>query len=513
MLLLCYNKEKFKEQIIMEDIKKIHLNNPPKALRLFLILLPVVGFIFIPLKLDNDFYFLYPTGEYIINNGFPVKDFLSMHAGMDIIVQQWLVDVVFYALYSAFGKAGIIGFLYLCYAAFATVTYKLCYLISENLLTSSIVAFITDMIAANIYMRSRPHALSFVLFLLEIYALEKYVKTKSAKWLIILPCISLVLINAHASMWLLMFVFALPYAAQAIPFKFKKLEQKPCCNFFILLCAGAVCFAAGFINPYGIKAMTYVFTSFGNSTINSLIYEMNPPKLTDSFGLLLFPLIFITVGIVAFTRHKSFQTRFVLLYLGTMALGLMTCKSVPFFAFLGMCAFTYYLKDLDFVLKIEQKKQKRTKKEIILLALLGTVFAAALIVLAILPNGSENKTDSELHDYGNLDAAVEILNEEENIVLFTGFNQGQYLEFNGYHPYIDGRAELFLKENNGEFDYFGEYADLISGRLDYKEFVDKYHFTHLIVSDTEKPLRDWLLKDSDYEVLYEGGNFTLFRRK
>lgn len=498
----------------MGNASKMKISEAPKSLKIALILLPIVGFLFIPRQLDNDFYFLYPTGEFIINNGFPVKDFLSMHGNMDIVVQQWLIDVIFYGLYSKLGIYGILGFIFICYAAFAAVMYKLCHLISNNFFTAAVISFITDMIAAAIYMRSRPHALSFVLFLLEILALESYVKTKKVKWLCLIPLISLIMINAHASMWLLMFVFALPYTAEAISFKFKNFRQEPCCNFFALLITGAITFAVGFINPYGIKAMSYVLTSFGKSEINAFIIEMNTPKLTSSFGLMFYPFLLICAVIVSATRKKNFKLRFVLLFCGTMVLAFMNSKSVPLFVFLGLPAFSYYLKDLDFSVPVKEKPQGRTLKEKLLAAVLAVVIIACIPAVIRYTDKSESIGDNEAHDYANLDAAIEILDKEEgDIVLFTGFNQGQYLEFHGYHPYIDGRAELFLKENNHEFDYFGEYASVVSGDIDYTAFINKYGFTHLIVSTSEQAMYDELSNNENFEVLYKGYNFTLFKNK
>ena len=97
----------------MDNNKTISYNDAPKALRLFLILLPVVGIFLIGTEINNDFFFLYKTGEHILNEGFPTKDFLSMHSGMDIVVQQWASDVVFYTMYSKLGLFGLFGFIYL----------------------------------------------------------------------------------------------------------------------------------------------------------------------------------------------------------------------------------------------------------------------------------------------------------------------------------------------------------------------------------------------------------------
>ena len=66
---------------------------------IIIILVPFIISFFQLRIIDNDFYFLYATGEYIVKNGFPFTDMLSMHSSMKIIVQQWLSSVIFYYLY------------------------------------------------------------------------------------------------------------------------------------------------------------------------------------------------------------------------------------------------------------------------------------------------------------------------------------------------------------------------------------------------------------------------------
>ena len=80
--------------------------------------------------IDNDFWFLYKTGEYIVSNGFPHTDFLSMHSNMKLVVQQWLSTVIFYFVYSRLGRIGLFCLLYACYACICALTYRLNLLIT-----------------------------------------------------------------------------------------------------------------------------------------------------------------------------------------------------------------------------------------------------------------------------------------------------------------------------------------------------------------------------------------------
>ena len=64
------------------------------------------------------------------------------------------------------------------------------------------------------------------------------------------------------------------------------------------------------------------------------------------------------------------------------------------------------------------------------------------------------------------------------------------------------RAEVFLKDNNKHSDVFIEYISLQSGEIQYKEFLNKYNFTHILVNETDL-LYVYLSEDENYSVFYE----------
>ena len=506
----------------MNATKRISINDTPIAFRLIYLLFPLAGLLLISRFLDNDFYFLYPTGEYIVNNGFPVKDFLSMHTDMNIVIQQWATDVLFYFIYSHLGRAGIICFVYLCYIAFAAIIFRLCKLICDNEFVAAMTAFAADLVIAKVYMLTRPQAISYILLLLEFYALESYVKTKKLRFLALIPLISVALINFHCSMWLMLFVIAAPYAAAAIPVKAKKVKLEPCCSFVKLLITGVISFAAGFINPYGFRAMTYLLTSFGYKEINKCIGEMKATSVDSSLGIIFFAVFALIMGIIAVGKKRNYSTRFVLMFAGTALLAAMNLKSVGFFFAFGLPAFSYYIKDFEPMLTVDEQKRKKTPKEKAELALLAVIIVAAIAGAVYYVSFTDSDASEEQQyeqRYRDLDVIIDELGSEkkEDIVLYTCFDLGPYLEFSGYHPYIDCRAELFFKNNNGDFDYFTEHTNCIDGVLYYKDFVDKYEFTHLIVLKSESCLYNGLIRDEDYELVIDGDDNSsgvcLFRYK
>ena len=73
----------------------------------------------------------------------------------------------------------------------------------------------------------------------------------------------------------------------------------------------------------------------------------------------------------------------------------------------------------------------------------------------------------------------------------------------GIKYYIDSRSEVFLKENNGQKNIFGEYIDLITGKLNYKDFFARYDFTHIILTNKNAFIFDELSADKNFRVIYE----------
>ncbi len=65
--------------------------------------------------------------------------------------------------------------------------------------------------------------------------------------------------------------------------------------------------------------------------------------------------------------------------------------------------------------------------------------------------------------------------------MFNSFNSGPYLEYNGIKTFIDARAELYFEKNNHEADYFKDLYEFEAGTLYYKDFIEKYGFTHMII--------------------------------
>lgn len=462
-----------------------------KIILIAFMLLPTLT---ISLNLDNDFWFLINHGEYITNNGFPIIEPFTIHSNFSFIIQQWLFDVILYSVYTSIGKFGVIGLVYLTALITVYLIYKVCMLLSDNkFYLSVLITTYVYLLLCMWFMVSRPQIFTYVFLLIEILSLEKYTRKKKWFYLIPLPLISLGLINCHSSMWWLSFAFMLPYIIETFPIKKWSLNIDPLDKIPIYISA-ALMIVMGFINPYGHKAILYIFTSFGNKVINSSILEMGAPDVKSLNGAIFF--ITILFVVFCYTLNKSGKTRirYVLLALGTTLLALMSMKSIPYFLFGTFIPLSFALSNLGD--KLVFKGNSRLTLGLTSIFVVLICIATAFVII---------KDYDETKDFPETKDAITYLvdnTNEENVVLYTSFFDGGYAEYNGFRAYIDARAEVFLKKNNKQNDIFEEYMSLQNGDLHYTEFLSRYDFTHILVTETDI-LNLYLSEDDNYSIVYE----------
>ena len=481
----------------------------PLWLKFVLLAIPVIIACIQVRILDNDFFFLYPTGEQIVKCGFPHTDFLSMHSDMKIVVQQWLSSVIFYFVYSIAGKYGIIALIYICYACICLILYRLILLISKNEMLSVLLTWLSGFLLFHYFMVSRPQIFTYIVLLTEVLLIEKSFQTKKKRYLIALPVLSVLLINLHAAMWPMLFVFMIPFLVSAALKNCKKADKYACGDLVPLLVSMAVSVPAGFLNPYGISNMLYMTSTSGQNNINE-IYEMRATSAESPYGLLFFILL-IAIGIITFFMKKHpFTVRYLLLFLGSLFISLMHFKGIPYFLLFGIPTLGYMFKDFHIVLP---ELKGLSKPKTVLASLL--VLASFVFTCFQLHDFSCSVSEKKLLHYQQLDNVIEALNRSsEQVVLFANFDDSQYFECYGYPTFVDGRSELFLAKNNGEYDYFTEYCNFISGKIYYKDFIDKYSFNYLNISKkNDKAVYQQLLHDDNYVIIYESEDTVLFNRR
>lgn len=536
-----------------------------KIKRYGLFLSMFIGLLFILPVMDNDVWFILNSGRYVLENGIPVTEPFTIHEGLHFVMQQWLTDVLYWKIYRYAGTGGLLCMLHVVAIALIYAYYRLAKLVSRgNEHTAIVLSMFMGVLVCLMFIRTRPQILSSLIFILEIFCLESYLLTRKKKYILILPILSLLLINLHAAMWPLMLVFLLPYLVETLIQKKlpRQFATEHVLEIRIFLMAAGLILLCGFINPYGWEAMTYVFRSYGYEEINMIVGEMHALDMQLPIGKIYYVLF---LGIIVLYVRKSVPVRYILLTAGTMYMTLTAVRSAFLFATVGTIpvAFIYrYWKGLKDTEDAEQQKKNRRIRSILIGLLTVTlifiickkheelyegilqihagcfylVFSGFVMALLIefyhwhkhalkqhlqriccifivcsLAGGIFSLLGNKIRIFQEskpVEVAVEYLLQQddvEDIRLWINYNNGGYAEFMGIKCYIDPRAEVFLKKNNQQKDIFHEYISLEKGKIYYKEFIDRYHFTYYLTTSNDI-LYTYLAHDPDYQIIYEDSN-------
>ena len=469
---------------------------PGKYTSYMLFFLPLFFSLFMYFSREADTWFILSHGRYVLNHGIPYTEILSMHSGFNFVMQQWLTATIFYVVYKYLGELGFYIFYLLLNVVITFLIYKLCMIISDKkIYVSTLVSVIIVLILQFNFIEVRPQLFSYSFLLISMILLEKHYKDKDSKMIYFLPIIPMLIVNFHAAFWLMFIILCLPYLAEYFLTKDKR--------FFKILFLIIIGCLLSFINPYGIDGIKYGFSSYGVGNTNNFIIEMMPFNLSNSLikgECYLFLGVFLIVNaIMMFSNKKNkFNIHMILLIYGFLFMGFLAFKNTGF----------YFLFGLPFLCKfipIEDGKNEvfPVKTYIFLIIILLSVFCYRTY------NGSY-KLESKIED------VIEYLDENANkdIVLFTDYLFGSYVEFYGYKPYIDTRAEVFLKKNNGKEDILVEYFNILEGKVDIDKFLDKYNFDYVMVNKGENIYKH-IKNDDDYELVFKSKNKItfLFKRK
>ena len=488
-------------------VKKIKEYKPSKWVYVIFFALPLFFTLLIIKKLDNDIWYLLSEGRYIVQNGIYKIDPLSMHKGLHVTVQNWASASLFWIIYNTFKEPGLIIMILICNFFICFFAYKLCLTISEdNKILSMLIMFATSITLSSHYIVSRPQIISFVILLALLYVLELYIRTDNGKYLIWIPIFSLIEINMHASLWWMLFLFILPYVIDSFKSKYLRTQgyrKKP------LFIAIIVALLVGFINPYGYKAITFIFTSYGDKYMHAYINELLPFTFkANNLCNHMFLLMLMTSLIYVFFREGHIRVRYICLYCGTMILGLMSIKGFSHFVLVSTFPLAYFFKDL--FPKSFDEILPPIRKLLNVFYCIIAIFVFSITSAAFIYRVSNVKLT---HD---ADKAMDVLSQyadKKKHNIYSSFNDGGYVEFRGYKPYMDPRAELYLKKNNKKEDLFKEYYDLQHNILDKEEFVDKYSFDFMLVGYSDA-LRTTMQENTKYFVLYDDSEkqYTIFVR-
>ncbi len=169
--------------------------------------------------LQNDTYYTVAIGEHIIENGIDMKDPFSWHENLPYTYPHWSYDVGTYLVYELGENIGIGGFtaIYIATAILSIILGLIIYLVLNKLCKNEVISFfltLAMMYLLKSYITARAQLVTYILFILTILFIEKFLESKKKRYAIGLIIIPIIIANVHSAVWPFYFVLYLPYVVE-----------------------------------------------------------------------------------------------------------------------------------------------------------------------------------------------------------------------------------------------------------------------------------------------------------
>lgn len=460
----------------------------------------LIIFCAVNLNPNNDMWWMISTGRYIVENReIPKINPFTIHNGYRIIVQQWLTAIFNYEIYIHFGNSGFITTailmtvlsLFLCYRYISIFTND----INTKMLLISVAAFVFAAFAA-----TRPTIFTIPVVLLELTNLEKWNRDKNKiRYLIPLIFLSILEINIHAALWPLLLILTLPYIVPGYALNFKyfvtELMNRKC-----LIVVDIFMFLCGFLNPNGVNSMLYLVKSYKKTALMNSILELQKPTILGIWGILLIAqIVFLVLYLREYGANSDFSKVF--LAAGTI---FMSCTAVRNVWMAAIGCLPLLADMIPNMIRFRKEHIYELWKTFIINAVLLVCIA---VILPEIAGQIENKKIPAKNAAEYL-ASVAEPNRER---VYTSFDNGGMFEWYGFKVYTDARPELFTEEINKKESIDSEIYNVEYGVVNYRDFIDKYDFTYIVVND-DTPFVYYLENDTKWTDVYISDGIRIYTK-
>lgn len=554
-------KEKTKE-----DSKK--MNSKLKFTILAVILIAIFCIAISPVTLQNDTFYTIKVGEHIANNGIDMQDPFAWHEDLAYTYPHWLYDLITYFIYSAFGMTGI----YITTCILSIVLGITIYVVNSKLNKNNIISFLLTIGAMYLltpYIAARAQLVTFILFALTIYFIERFLDTKKIKYAIGLIIIPILIANLHVAVFPFYFVLYLPYIAEYIiailaefilykkskvrmikikinklskkaenkekvkelqeklrlledkidkikikrskelqnPYKIKLVKNN---NVKWLIIIMLICIFTGFLTPLGTTPYTYLQKTMQGNTPNN-ISEHQPITLGKEVEVLC--VLIILLAPVVFTKVKI-RLSDLLMIGGLFYLMLTSRRQLTMFVIIGSVILNRLIKQLIDLYNpkewLESIEKNATK---IIPVLIISILTLSLSYYMAKDKADDTYIDKTSYPVDACDFILENINLKE-AKFYNEYNYGSYMIFRGIPVFIDSRADLYAPEFSGkEDDIFMDFIETSGIGKFYSDIFEKYNITHVITYKSSK--MNMIIEkteDKNYNEIYSDDYFVIYER-
>lgn len=555
-----------KQNSKMINAKEHKLSTSIKFTIVAIVLIAVFCVALTPITLQNDTYYTIKIGEHIVNSGIDMKDPFSWHQDLSYTYPHWAYDVCTYFIYNAFGMTGI----YITTCILTVILGISLYFVNTKLAKNKIISFIVTIGAMYFirgYIAARAQLVTFILFVLTIFLIEKFLETKKKRYATGLIAIPIIIANFHVAVFPFYFILYLPYIAEYIIASFgetiiyrktsikqlkrkiktlskkqgneeiiNKLQQELTeleekvdkikikrskelqnpykirlnrnTNVRWLVLIMIVCMFAGLLTPLGDTPYTYLLkTMQGNTTQN--INEHLPMNISNETEVMC-----VLIGFLAIMIFTKTKIRLCDLFMlgGLFYLMISSRRQVTMFMLICSIIFNKFIVEL--IQSYTKIKIENIEKKVV--TIIGTLVLTILMLVwsyYLVKDKKDNKyIDESTYPVQACDYIIQNVDLGKSR-FYNEYNYGSYMLYRGIPVFIDSRADLYVPEFSGkEEDIFMDFIDTSSIGKFYGDTFEKYGITHVITYKNSKMnMIITKTQSSKYEELYSDKYFVVYK--
>ena len=470
--------------------------------------------------LQNDTFYTIKMGNLILDNGIDMLDHFSWHQNLAYTYPHWLYDVFIYLIFHLFGYEGLYASSMILLFIVLLIVFKINIKNTNNYTFSALGVFLCALSLRG-FATARAQLVSFILFALEIYFIESFLRCGNKRNLVGLLLVSLFICNIHVAVWPFYYIVYLPYLAEylitflckrinfkkdigVIKFIKKRIVLEDNNNIKYLFITMILSLLTGLITPIGDTPYTYfIKLAMGNAQSYVQEHQMmtwisSPFTIIMAFETFFFALI------------NKIKLRDLFMISGLTLMSVLSVRHISLLALIGTICFTrvfvMFLDNYDF--QIDDMIVNFFNKKIVIIV----SFLVVIIFTCLLVNYRINKEpyiDKELYPVD----AVKYIKDNIDINemrIFNEYNYGSYLLLNDIPVFIDSRADLYTKQfSKFNYDILDDFEYMIGN---YQEKFEFYKITHVILNKKDNNFYKMLLQDENYTTIYDDEYFVIFKK-
>ncbi len=464
---------------------------------------------------QNDTFYTIKIGQLLRTSGLDYIDHFSWHDSLPYMYPHWLYDLATSLVYDFMG--GFTG-VYIVNVILSSILGILTYITSKKITKNQLISFIVtlgQMYLLRDYLAARAQLVTFILFVLGVLFIEKYLEKPKLRYALVLIIIPIIIANVHSAVFPFYFVLFLPYIGEYairvlldlhLPHKLyqlyiktdikitsKKLKnvdekkikqyQKKLAKLNKELEKSNVDFEKAIIKQNSTRSKPYKLTLERNDNVLKLLIIMiiclftglltpikdmpytytlkimqgNTTKsINEHLPLTLIDykpiLALLTLTIAVVTFSKvKIRLRDLFFFCGLTLLALMTRRQISMLVLFGGFVFARIASDF---FEIYDKDSSEEFKEY-LTSISGQFLTLAIILLVCFANYRYKINQAYINESSYPIEASTWIKENldyKNIRLYNDYNYGSYLLFEDIPVFIDSRCDLYTPEFNGTYN-------------------------------------------------------------